>query len=87
MPVQYEINAIDCGSCPRRVSDVYAICSGRIMDSCHFAVKTVICGSIIGLYNSDVVHVNDSITTRTVVPSESTTPVVPVTSDEECMFN
>ena len=56
------------------------------MDSCHFAVKTVICGSIIGLSNSAVVHVNDSVTT-TVMPIESTAYIVTATSDEACMFN
>ena len=87
MSVQYEIHAIDCGSCPRRVSDTYAICSGaRTMDSCHFAVKTIMCGSIIGLSNSERVYVNDSATTAE-TPSEPTTFVVTATSNEECMFS
>ena len=56
------------------------------MDSCHFAVKTIMCGSIIGLSNSERVYVNDSATTAE-TPSEPTTFVVTATSNEECMFS
>jgi hypothetical protein len=56
------------------------------MDSCHFAVKTIMCGSIIGLSNSERVYVNDSATTAEIL-SESTTSVVTATSNEECMLN
>ena len=54
------------------------------MDTCHFAVKTVICGSIIGLSNSVPVYVNDSATTAEIL-SESTTSGVTATSDEKCV--
>ena len=85
MSVQYEISAIDCGSCPRRVSDTYAICSGaRTVDNCTFTLKAVIiCGSIIGLSSTKPVYVNDSATT-TVIPTTST---VTSAMDEGCMFS
>ena len=83
MSVQYEINAIDCGSCPRRVSDTSAICSGaRAVNSCNFTLKTVlICGSIVGLSSSKPAYVNDEI------PSEPITFGATSTSDEGCMFS
>ena len=82
MSVQYEISAIDCGLCPRRVSDTYAICSGATtVNSCNFTLKTVIiCGSIVGLSSSEPVYIDE-------IPSEPTTSVVTSTLDEGCMFS
>lgn len=54
------------------------------MDNCHFSVKTmIVCASIIGLYSSTPVYVNNATTAET--PSEPTTSVVAATSNKECI--